>query len=210
MDISSHGTVGIDECLVFGSFGFIKAPYGDYWKFIKKQIVSKMLGPQALERSRDIRALELERFYTNILDKATKKQKVEIGEETLRLVNTILGKMSVGKSFSEEDEAKVSVFTGEFAAVTQKIFVQQVLRKPLEKFGIVPFKKEVMDVSDRFGEVLESILEKYVEKFGENHEGGEIMETLLEAYLDENAEYKITKNHIKSISAVNSLLIYNY
>ncbi|KAF3485629.1 hypothetical protein F2Q69_00055756 [Brassica cretica] len=57
MSVFSHGAIGIDECLVFGAFGFIKAPYGDYWKFMKKLITTNMLGPQALERSRDVTPL---------------------------------------------------------------------------------------------------------------------------------------------------------
>nr|QWK52240.1 cytochrome P450 705A1-2 [Isatis tinctoria] len=202
MSISSHGPVGIDECLVFGAFGFIKAPYGDYWKFMKKIITTKMLGPQALERSRDVRAVEIERFYRNLLDKAMKKQNVEIGEEALSLVNSILGKMSLGRSFSEEtNEARVSAFSVEIAALTQKIFLQQVLRKPLEKLGISPpFKQEVMNVSCRYEELLEKIIVKYEEKVDE-HQGSEIMDTLLASCRDENAEYKINRNHIKALLA---------
>ncbi|XP_013675137.2 cytochrome P450 705A1-like [Brassica napus] len=199
MSISSHGPIGIDECIVFGSSGFIKAPCGDYWKFVKKIITTKMLGPQALERSRGLREVEIERFYRDLLDKAVKKESVEIGEEALRLVNVILGKMSLGRSFSEEE--RVSEFSIEIAALTQKIFLQQVLRKPLEKLRISPpFKKEVMSVSYRFGELLEKIIVRYEEKKDE-HEGSEIMDALLAACGDEDAEYKINRSHIKALLA---------
>uniref|UniRef100_A0A1J3H6N6 Uncharacterized protein n=1 Tax=Noccaea caerulescens TaxID=107243 RepID=A0A1J3H6N6_NOCCA len=66
--------------LFFGSSGFITAPYGDYWKFAKKIIVTKLLGPQSLQRSRWVRADEVKRFYSNLLDKAMKKESVDIGE----------------------------------------------------------------------------------------------------------------------------------
>lgn len=185
---------------MFGSSGFIKAPCGDYWKFVKKIITTKMLGPQALERSRGLREVEIERFYRDLLDKAVKKESVEIGEEALRLVNVILGKMSLGRSFSEEE--RVSEFSIEIAALTQKIFLQQVLRKPLEKLRISPpFKKEVMSVSYRFGELLEKIIVRYEEKKDE-HEGSEIMDALLAACGDEDAEYKINRSHIKALLAV--------
>ncbi|KAG2301602.1 hypothetical protein Bca52824_030253 [Brassica carinata] len=203
MSISSHGPIGLDECIVFGSSGFIKAPYGDYWKFMRKIITTKMLGPQALERLRGVRVVEIERFYRNLLDKAMKKESVEIGEEALRLVNSILGKMSLGMSFSEEDnEAKVSGFSVEFVALAQKIFLQQMLRKPLEKLGMSPpFKKEVMSVSYRFEKLLEKIIVRYEEKVDEYYQGGETMDTLLAAYGDENAEFKITRDHIKALLA---------
>ncbi|CAF2002350.1 unnamed protein product [Brassica napus] len=146
MSVFSHGAIGIDECLVFGAFGFIKAPYGDYWKFMKKLITTNMLGPQALERSRDVRSFEIERFYRSLLEKSMKKHSVEIGEEALRLVNNFLGK---------------------------------------------------------FEELLEKIIMKYEEKVEEQRQGSEIMDALLEAYRDQKAEYKITKNHIEVLLAVN-------
>ncbi|CAN6972241.1 unnamed protein product [Brassica rapa subsp. trilocularis] len=91
ISVSSHGPIGIDECLVFGAYGFIKAPYGDYWKFMKKGITTNMLGPQAMERSRG---------------------------------------MTLGRSFSEENnDVKVYELSLELGALTQKIFLQQVLRK---------------------------------------------------------------------------------
>ncbi|CAA7049808.1 unnamed protein product [Microthlaspi erraticum] len=201
MNVSSHGAIGNDDCIVFGSSGFIQAPYGDYWKFMKKIIITNMLGPQALERLRGVRAVEVERFYRNLLDKAMNKQSVEIGEEAMRLDNSILGTMSMGRGFSKENnEAKVSKFTVEFASLAQKIFLAQILRKPLEKIGISPFKKEIMDASYRFEELLERIIVKCEERVYED-QGPEVMETLLAAYRGDNAEYKITRNQIKALLA---------
>ncbi|CAA7061665.1 unnamed protein product [Microthlaspi erraticum] len=200
-NVSSRGAVGFDECIVFGSSGFTISPYGDYWKYIKKLIFTTTLGPQALERSRGVRGVEAERFYRNLVDKAMKKESVEMGEEALRFVNNSLGGMSMGRCFTEENnESKLSKFTVEFASLILKIFLAQMLRSPLEKIGISPFKKEVMDASNRFEELLEGIIVKYEEKVDE-HEGAEIMDKLLAASRGENAEYKITRKNVKAIFA---------
>ncbi|XP_019093304.1 PREDICTED: cytochrome P450 705A20-like [Camelina sativa] len=55
------------DSLVFGSSGFVTAPFGDYWKFMKKLISTKLLRPHAIELSRGIRAEELRRFLERIL-----------------------------------------------------------------------------------------------------------------------------------------------
>ncbi|KFK39878.1 hypothetical protein AALP_AA3G300300 [Arabis alpina] len=152
VNVSSHGDPAIDESLFFGASGIVMAPYGDYWKFIKKLLVMKVLGPLALDRFRSTRADELERFYANLLDKD------DHGEE---------------------------LFRGEW---------------PLEKFGISLFKKELMSLSSRFDELLERILVEHEEKL-DYHDGTsmDMMDVLLAAYRDENAEYKITRHHIKSL-----------
>ncbi|CAN6859465.1 unnamed protein product [Brassica oleracea var. botrytis] len=119
--------LGLMSASCLEAVGFIKAPYGDYWKFMKKGITTNMLGPQAMERSRG---------------------------------------MTLGRSFSEENnDVKVSELSLELGALTQKIFLQQVLRKV------------------------------------DDHHSGEIMDTLLAAYRDGNADYTITRNHIKALLA---------
>jgi hypothetical protein len=59
VNVSSRDFPTNEGSLLFGSFGFGTAPYGEYWKFMKKLIVTKFLGPQALERSQKVRAEEL-------------------------------------------------------------------------------------------------------------------------------------------------------
>ncbi|KFK29681.1 hypothetical protein AALP_AA7G164900 [Arabis alpina] len=122
VNVSTRNLPTNEGSLFFGSLGFTTAPYEDYWKFMKKLIVTKLLGPQALERSGGIRAEEVERFYSNLLDKAMRKD----------------------------------LFRGE---------------RPLKKFGISPFKKELASLSTRFDEVLEKILVEYEDNIDEHHQG---------------------------------------
>ncbi|CAA7021888.1 unnamed protein product [Microthlaspi erraticum] len=174
MNISFRGLAAIDESLLFGSSGIVNAPYGDYWKLMKKLIATKLLQPQ----SRGIRAEELQRFYNSLVDKARKAESVEISKEMMKLVNTTLCRMSMGRSFSEEN--------GEAEKTAQEA------SDPL-------FKKDIMSVSDRFDKLLEKILVEHNEKLEEEeYQGADMMDVLLEAYGNESSEYKITRNQIKS------------
>ncbi|XP_010466194.1 PREDICTED: cytochrome P450 705A5-like [Camelina sativa] len=200
VNISFRGNPPIGESLLVGSSGFFTAPYGDYWKFMKKLMVTKLLGPQALERSQRIRADELERFYVSLFDKAMKKESVEISKEAMKLINNSICKMIMGRSCSEENgEAEiVRDLVTESTALTKKIFMANMLHRPLKKLGISLFKKEIMSVSCRFNEVLERILEEHGEKLDKDQEM-DMMGVLLAAYRDKNAECKITRNQIKSL-----------
>ncbi|CAH8344007.1 unnamed protein product [Eruca vesicaria subsp. sativa] len=199
INVSYRGDVAIDECMMLGLFGFIRAPCGDYLKFMKKIMMTKMIGPQALERSRGVRELELERFYKNLLDKAIEKQSVDIGEEAIRLVTYTLGKMSMGSVFSQDNNEAVSKLCVEFGALSPEFFIAQVFHKMLQKVGISVLKRNIMDVSNRFDELLEKILVKYEEQQLDVHQGNEFMDALLAASRDEDAEYKITRKHIKGL-----------
>lgn len=196
VNVSSRSLPTSEGSLYFGSFGFVTAPHGDYWKFMKKLITIKLLGLQALERSRGIRADEVELFYSNLLDKAMKKERVNLGEEAMKLTNNSMCKMLMGNTCKEDAET-VRGLVAKTDSMTKKLFLASILRRPLEKLGISLSKKELMGVSSRFDEVLERYLVEHEKK--QEEQGVDVMDMLIEAYRDENAEYKITRNHIKSL-----------
>nr|QWK52333.1 cytochrome P450 705A32-2 [Isatis tinctoria] len=203
VNISSRGLPPIDESLFFGSSGFFSAPHGDYWKFMKKLVVAKLLGPQAIERSRAARAEELERFYFDLLNKAMRKETVEIRAEAMKFTNNSTCKMIIGRSCGEDngESERVRGLITESIALSKKVLFATLLRKPLEKLGISLFRKEIMDISGRYDELLERFLVEHEEKLEKHHhqQGKDLMDVLLEAKGDENAEHKITRDHIKSL-----------
>ncbi|KAL0719115.1 hypothetical protein Bca4012_068439 [Brassica carinata] len=164
-------------------------------------VTTKLLRPQTLERSRGIRAEELHRFYGSLVEKARNNESVGISKEAMKLMNNTLCRMSMGRSFTEEngEAGKVRFLVEESNALTKKRILASLLRRPLEILRIPLFKKEIMSVSDRFGELLERILVEHEEKLEENHQDKDVMDELLAACQDEEAEYKITRNHIKAL-----------
>lgn len=161
------------------------------------RLVTNLLGPQALERSRRVRVDELDRFYKNLFDKAVKKESVEICEEALKLTNNSVCKLIMGRCCPEEGGVleRVKGLATELDITTKKILLANMLPPWLKKLVLSLFKKEVEVLSNSFNELLEKILVEHEEKQGE---GKDLMDVLLAAYRDENAEYKITRNHIKS------------
>ena len=209
MNVSTRTFPTNEGSLFFGSSNFTTAPYGDYWKFINKLITTKLLGPQALERSRGVRADEVNRFYLDLVDKAVKKESVEIAEKAMKLISNNIGKMLMGKSLSEYDEEadKVRGLVAETDVMSKKFFLAAILREPLAKLGVSLFKKDLASLTLRYDEVLEKILGDYEDrhKEEEHNQSSEMLDVLLEACQDRKTE--ITRNHIKSLLVVNVPLI---
>lgn len=191
-NISSRGPPPIDDSLFAGSTSFISSPYGDHWKFMKKVLVTKLLGPQALERSRDVRADELDKVYARLLDKARKEESVEIIKEVVNLTNNSICRMIMGKSCSEEN--------GE-AERARSVASESLLRPRFKHLVMLLIKKEMMVVSNKFDELFERILVEHETK-QDGHQETDLMEVLLAAYGDDSAGYKITRKHIKTLLAV--------
>ncbi|RID63689.1 hypothetical protein BRARA_E02673 [Brassica rapa] len=195
VNVSSRGFNTLENSLFIGHETFVGADFGDYYKFMKKVLVMNLFGTQALERSRGIRADELERFYARLLDKARKKESVEIGKEAMVLTNNIMSKLLIGRSCSEEDgeAGKVRDSVTKTMGLFKKVFFSNMLGKPLKKLGISLFEEEIRGVSNGFNELLERLLREHEDK----HQETDMMDVLLAASRDEKADYKITRNHIK-------------
>ena len=55
LSFADHHQIAFSEKTPYGNSGFFSAPYGDYWRFIKKLCMMELLSTGQLERSRSVR-----------------------------------------------------------------------------------------------------------------------------------------------------------
>ncbi|KAK1552245.1 hypothetical protein Q3G72_013105 [Acer saccharum] len=176
---SSRPLFTFADKLLYGTSGFVTAPYGDYWRFMKKLCVTELLGVKQLERSRTIRGEELRRLVEKVIKKATSKDQVlDVGGELMMLTNNVTCRMVMSTRCSGDDD------DGEAE------------RGKLRGFWI--YGKQASNLSKWYDELLEKILKEHEERDGEREEDEDMMDILLKVYKDKKAEVKITRIHIKA------------
>ncbi|XP_009136238.1 cytochrome P450 705A22 [Brassica rapa] len=197
VNVSSRNLPTNEGSIIFDTSGFVTAPYGGYFKFMKKLIVTKLLGPNAQVQSRSIREDELERLRGILLDKARKKESVEINKEARKLVGNIVARMTMGRSFTEEngDVESIQSLVAKANASKIKMALSVLIFGQLEKVGISWFKKRT--VIKKFDKLIERCLVEHKEKPNKD-QCMDMMDVLLAVSEDPNAEYKITRNNIKA------------
>ncbi|KFK35937.1 hypothetical protein AALP_AA4G056600 [Arabis alpina] len=190
----------MEKSIIFGSFGFVSAPYGDYLRFMKKLLVTNLLGAHSMERTRLIRGEELKNFCAILLNKAAKNESVDVGKEIMKLTNNSICRMIMGRKCSEEsgEADQVRGLVAESLSLARKFLIASTVGRLLKKFGISLFEKEIMEVSQRFDKLLEKIIKEH-EESPNKKEDRDMMDVLLEVCADENADYKITRNQIKGL-----------
>ncbi|XP_010500623.1 PREDICTED: cytochrome P450 705A5-like [Camelina sativa] len=190
----------MEKSILFGSFGFVSAPYGDYWRFMKKLLVTKLLGSHSLEQTRLIRGKELKTFCAMLFDKAAKNETVDVGIEMMKLTNNNICRMIMGRRCSEEngEAEQVRGLVTKSLSLVKKFLIASTVGRGLKKLGISLFEKEIMEVSQRYDELLEKIIKEHEENPNKK-EDRDMMDVLLEVCADDNAEFKITRNQIKAL-----------
>ncbi|KAJ4850626.1 hypothetical protein Tsubulata_022196 [Turnera subulata] len=190
-----------DRLMLFGSSSFSNAPYGDYWRFMKKLCVSELLSPRQIERSHHIRREERFRFLQKILEKARKNEAVDIGGEITALTNNIICRMVMSTRCSGEDNEaeRCRELMKESFDLAIKLTLVAFLG-PFKKLGAWVFRKQALDVPRRFDELLEKLMKEHEERAKKGYsepEDKDLMDILLQVYHDEYSELKITRDQMK-------------
>ncbi|KAF5473334.1 hypothetical protein F2P56_009952 [Juglans regia] len=193
------------DYLTYGSADFTMAPYGPYWKFMKKLCMTELLSGRTLEQHLPIRDQEIKQFLQLLLKKAKAHEAVDVGAELIRLTNNIISRMALRKRCSEnEDEAnEVRKLVEEMCELAGKANVSEMIWfcKNLDLQG---FGKRLKDVRDRYDAMMERIMKEHEEARKKKEmavDGGDgikdVLDILLDVYEDESSEIRMTRENIK-------------
>ncbi|CAF2097772.1 unnamed protein product [Brassica rapa] len=109
--------------------------------------------------------------YVTLFDKATKKEAVDVGKEMINLTNNTICRqgrthafmrMIMGSKCSEENgEAdQLRDLLTKSLSLVRKFLIASTVGRLLKKLGISLFEKEIMEVSQKYDELLEKIIKE--------------------------------------------------
>ena len=182
------------------------APYGTYWKFMKKLCMSELLNGRMLDQLLPIRQEEINRFLNMLRKKGEACEAVNVADELLKLTNSIVMRMAISKScFNSDDEAhKVTDRVKESAMLSGMFNLQDYFWfcKGLDLQGI---GKKLKEVRDKFDTMIEGIIREHEEarsKSTRKDPARDVLDALLNISEDQSSEVKITRDNIKAFLVV--------
>ncbi|KAI3916320.1 hypothetical protein MKW98_004761 [Papaver atlanticum] len=135
-------TIAIDY-LTYNSSGFAFTPCGTVWSFMRKLLMSELLGGQALKKHCHIRRDEIQRLVQLLLKKSITGERVNVSEELMKLYNNIITQMMPGIKYVASKERGQEV--------------RSLIREVTEILG-------QLNVSDYFGFLLDLDLQGFLKK----------------------------------------------
>ncbi|KAJ7976845.1 Cytochrome P450 family protein [Quillaja saponaria] len=202
---SDRPQIAAVDYLTYGSADFSFAPYGPYWKFMKRICMSELLGGRTLDQLRPIRQEETGRCLRIFLKKAKAGEAVDVGEQLMTLSNNVISRMIMSQRCCEDENegGEVRKLVKEVAEITGKFnlsdFIWFCKNLDLQGFG-----KRVKEVRERFDFMMDRIIKEHEKERNERKELGEVgeirdlLDILLDIYEDENSEMRLTMENIKA------------
>lgn len=196
----------VSDYVTYGSQDFTFAPYGDYWRFMKKLCVSQLLGGQTLDMQQPIRRDEMKYLIEFLLEKAKAGESVNMGSEFTRMANNLISRMVMSQRCSEDEKEAVEVrrLVLEINELTGKFNLSDYIWfcKNLDLQGI---KKRLKVLHHRLDVMIEKIIDEHQKErrnLKQRNKEGEVAKDLLHILLDiaedESSEKKLTRENIKA------------
>lgn len=190
------------DYLTYGSKDFSFAPYGPYWKFMKKLCMSELLGGRTLDLLAPMRREEVRAFVDRVMKSARSGKVIDVGGELIRLTNNVISRMVMSQRCSEkEDEAgEVRKLVQEIAELTGKFNLSDFIWF-LKNVDLQGFGKRLKDVRERFDGMMERIIREHEEarsRFMNNNKVKDLLDIMLDISEDEKSEMKLTRENIKA------------
>lgn len=202
------------DYLTYGSQDFSFAPYGPYWKFMKKICMSELLGGHTLTHLLPVRKQETLRFLRLVLEKGKAGEDVDVGGELLRLSNNVVSRMLMSQTCSENDSEaeEVRKLVQDTVLLTGKFNVSDFIWF-FKNWDVQGFGKSVREIRDKFDTIVERAIKGHEEERRKRKELGngedhikDLLDILLDIHEDENSEIKLTKENIKAFILVSQSL----
>ncbi|KAK4413003.1 cytochrome [Sesamum alatum] len=192
--------------VTYGNKDFTFAPYGDYWRFVKKLFMSQLLGGQTLDLLQPVRRDEVKCLIDFLLVKANAGESVDMGSEFTRMANNLISRMVMSRRCSEDekDAGEVRKLVQDITELTGKFNVSDYIRfcKNLDLQGI---RKRLKVLHDRLDRMIEKIIDEHEDerrelkqRSKEGEVGKDLLHILLDTAEDESSEMKLTRENIKA------------
>ncbi|XP_047179727.1 cytochrome P450 93A3-like [Vigna umbellata] len=161
------------DFLTYGSQDFSFAPYGPYWKFMKKICMSELLGGSTLTQLLPVRRQETIRFLRLMLKKGKAGEAVDVGGELLRLSNNVVSRMIMSQTCSEDDSEaeEVRKLVQDTVLLTGKFNVSDFVWF-FKNWDVQGFGKRLKEIRDRFDTMMERVIKEHQEERKKRREVG--------------------------------------
>ncbi|KAL2320827.1 hypothetical protein Fmac_029796 [Flemingia macrophylla] len=192
---------GSSEYFLYKGSGLITAPYGRYWRFMKKLCVTNLLSSSQLGRFVHIREQEIKKLLKSLMVCSTLGRASDLSFDLTALTNNIMCRMAMSTTCLEKvnDAEEILGLVREFLHAAAKLSMGEVLG-PLGKFDLFGHGKKLVNIVGKFDRLLERVLEEHEEKNSEARRGQtwDMMDILLQVSKDPNADVRLTRNDIKA------------
>ncbi|KAJ0715972.1 putative 3,9-dihydroxypterocarpan 6A-monooxygenase [Helianthus annuus] len=187
--------------LTYGLKDFAFTPYGPYWKFMKKIVMSQLLKGATVDSLIQVRQDKINRFIKSLSRKASIGEAINVNAELVKVTNNLISRILLSERCSENageaDNIRKLIFEITDVLGTHKLSDHIWLFKNLDLQG---FGKRVKDIRRRFDVLVEKIIKEHeaARTQGLQSQEKDLLSILLDIAEEERIDIAFTRENIKA------------
>ncbi|XWS56243.1 hypothetical protein CRYUN_Cryun09bG0069200 [Craigia yunnanensis] len=188
---------GSPEYNIYHGSDFILAPYGTYWRFLKKLCMTRLLSNSTLNQFIHIREQEIMKLLEYLVKVSGENEFCDLGAPLMTMMNNVICRMGMStKPWDNAEEAdNIKKLIEELAVVGGKLSAGEILG-PLGKFDLLGYGRKLKNALEKFDQLVEEIMKKHEEN--NDRQGKDLMDIIMETCDDPSSEIKLTRKDIKA------------
>eukprot|EP01018_Ginkgo_biloba_P031776 Gb_10323 [translate_table: standard] len=184
--------------MAYNCSDFSFAPFGPYWKYMRKICMMELLSGRQLENFLPIRREELVLFMQSILQSSAQGKAIDVGSELISMANNIISRMAMSTrcSGTNMDAHECRNLVKDVALLTGKFNLGDFI-SVCKNLDLQGYERQMKAVHIRFDNLMEKILDQHTE---DNRHGQpkDLIDILFSIAQDEQAEMKLSRDNIKA------------
>jgi hypothetical protein len=176
---------------------------------MKKKCMSELLGGKTIDQFCPLRQQETLRFLRVLQKKGEAGEAIDVGGELLTLTNRIITRMTMSKTFYENDsdEEDIRKMVQDSVELAGKFNLSDFIWF-FKNWDLQGMNKRLEGIMDRFDTMMERVIKEHQEERKKRKENGEaahvmdLLDILLEIQEDESSEINITRENVKAFILV--------
>ncbi|KAL2488278.1 Cytochrome [Forsythia ovata] len=188
-------SMAVTKYMGYSGAVFALAPYGSYWRYVRKMVTLELLTSHRLEKLCHVRVSEVDQFIKDLYFRCAKNgdfSKIALSKWCEDLTFNITMRMLAGKRFSDSSDNKYGGEEWHFKEAIKKalylsgVYVVSDAIPSLEWMDIGGYLKAMKSTAKDIDKVLENWLKEHVQKRKEcNNEGeSDFMHVMLSTLLE--------------------------
>ncbi|KAL7617908.1 hypothetical protein Lser_V15G03272 [Lactuca serriola] len=184
------------ELVLYGNTDIALAPYGEYWRQMKKIASLELLSAKKVRSFSRIREQELDGFIEFL--RLSSGKPINIHKTITKLINNVVCMASFGKNCKQQHA--LLQFLDEFARINTGFYVADLFPDFKFLYVVSGLRSKLMKLHKTLDKIFDDIWEEHE---GRKRDGGDEDEDLLDVLLrikeEGGLEFPITNNNIKAI-----------
>ena len=194
------------------------APYGDYWRQLRRICILELLSPKRIQSFRSIREEEVQNLiqsiYNYLKENKDERSIVNLSKELSSLTNNIMARAAVGIKYCEDQTAFLAALQQAFE-ISGGFPLEDMFPSWSWLIGLVSgFKGKVERCHQNFDRILDGIIQQHKIKMkkstatreSKEEEVEDLLDLLLRLQEDGGLEFELTTVRIKAVILVRKLV----